>query len=54
MGFLSGIINTVVDAASTPIDAVKDLTTGNKNENTKKRVEKIGEDIEDIFDGYLF
>lgn len=44
--FFQGIVDTV----TLPLDVVADVVEGGKNERTKKKVEKIGEDIEGTFE----
>ncbi len=50
MGLISGLLQTAVDTVSLPISATQDIF-GIGEDNTTKRIHKIGEDIEDTFDG---
>lgn len=49
MGLLPGLLQGVVDIAATPIVAAQDLLECGKNNRTAKHVNKIGEDIEEMF-----
>ena len=47
---LGDFFQGIVDVVSLPIDIVEDIVEGGKNKRTKKKIEKIGEDIEDTFE----
>ena len=46
MGFISGLAQAFVDTVSLPVDVAKDVVGAGEN-NTAKKIEKIGEEIDE-------
>jgi hypothetical protein len=52
MGLFSSIVNTVVDVAVTPVAVVKDVVTLNSTKSTARKVEDIGDDLNEVADAF--
>lgn len=48
--FIEEVVDGAVNTVSLPIDITKDVLTGNKEKNVKKRIGKISNNLEDGFD----
>lgn len=52
-GLLGSTIKTGVDVVTTPLDVAGDMIEGGQNDRTAIKIEKIGDDIEDVGDELL-
>lgn len=51
MGMFGCLLQAAVNTVCIPVAVVQDVVEPGKNKRTKRQVERIGEDIDDLLDG---